>query len=60
MDTTQNPKNSETALSREIAELDALMNVKESFAKRIGLIPFTAGAAAAIAVLAVMQLITRL
>ena len=48
------------SLERELAELDALMSTNESFAKRIGLLPFAAGAVSAAAALAVIQLITHL
>lgn len=42
-------------LGREIAELDVQMNAKESFASRIGLLPFAAGAIAAITALMIFQ-----
>ncbi|SQF98655.1 Uncharacterised protein [Paucimonas lemoignei] len=48
------------SLERELAELDVLMSTNESFAKRIGLLPFAAGAVPAAAALAVIQLITHL
>jgi hypothetical protein len=59
MKTTPNSKSGDV-LSRELAQLDAQMNTRESFAARVGLLPFVAGAAAAAAALAVMQLITHL
>ncbi|KFE56862.1 hypothetical protein [Pseudomonas syringae] len=60
MDNTRNSNSGERLLSRELAELDVLMNTKESFAKRIGLLPFAAGAVSAAAALVVIQLITHL
>ncbi|MEA9996440.1 hypothetical protein QN383_18575 [Pseudomonas sp. AA4] len=36
-------------MSRERADIDAQLNAKESFAARIGLLPFAAGALAALA-----------
>jgi hypothetical protein len=60
MDTKSNPQARDTVMSREIAELDVQMNAKESFAARVGLLPFTVGAVAAVAALVVAQLITRL
>lgn len=44
-----------TAFSREIAELDALLNAKQSFASRIGLLPFAAGVVAALTTMLVFQ-----
>jgi hypothetical protein len=55
---TPNAKNTSTVLSREIAELDIQMNAKQSFAARIGLLPFAAGAVAAAVALIVAQFIT--
>lgn len=59
MKTTPNRK-PDNMLSRELAQLDVQMNTRESFASRVGLLPFVAGAAAAATALAVMQLITHL
>lgn len=58
MDITPNTKDTHTVLSREIAALDVQMNAKQSFSARIGLLPFTAGAVAAVAALIVVQFIT--
>ncbi len=60
LNTTRNSHGGERLLSRELAEPDVLMNTKESFAKRIGLLPFAAGAVSAAAVLVAIQLITHL
>ena len=59
MNTSQESKSNDRLLSRELAELDVLMSTKESFAKRIGLLPFAAGAVSAAAALVVIQLITH-
>ncbi|MCI3943302.1 hypothetical protein K0038_00292 [Pseudomonas syringae] len=56
---TLTPKVS-SSVSREIADLDARMSAKESFASRIGLLPFAIGALAALATLIAVQVITRL
>lgn len=56
---TLTPKVS-SSVSREIADLDARMSAKESFASRIGLLPFATGALAALATLIAVQVITRL
>ncbi|BAP44787.1 putative uncharacterized protein [Pseudomonas sp. StFLB209] len=47
-------------LSAELADLDARMNAKESFAERVGLMPFAAGALAALIALIVAQSISHL
>lgn len=60
MDSKFPPQGRDTLMSLEIAELDVQMNAKESFASRVGLLPFVSGAVAAVAALIVVQLITRL
>ncbi len=59
MNTSQESKSNDRLLSRELAELDVLMSTKESFAKRIGLLPFAAGGVSAAAALVVIQLMTH-
>ncbi|KPW95938.1 Uncharacterized protein ALO75_00249 [Pseudomonas syringae pv. coryli] len=56
---TLNPK-ADSSVSHEIADLDARMSAKESFATRIGLLPFATGAIAALISLVAMQVITHL
>ncbi|AHG43479.1 hypothetical protein N018_01590 [Pseudomonas syringae CC1557] len=50
----------DSSVSAEIADLDARMSAKESFASRIGLLPFVTVAAAALVALIAMQVVTRL
>ncbi|WP_024646655.1 hypothetical protein [Pseudomonas syringae] len=50
----------DSSVSAEIADLDARMSAKESFASRIVLLPFVTGVAAALVALIAMQVITRL
>ncbi|MEQ7918305.1 hypothetical protein ABQX22_03865 [Xanthomonas sp. WHRI 1810A] len=60
MNNARNSNNTPRALSREIADLDAQMNAKLSFASRVGLLPFAVGAASALATLLVFKFVIHL
>jgi hypothetical protein len=59
MSSAPNGKNTSSVLSREIADLDARMTAKQSFASRVGLLPFAAGAAVAATILLAFQFATH-
>lgn len=49
-----------SGLSPALADLDARMNAKESFADRIGLLPFAAGALTVLVILSIAKLMSGL